>query len=176
MGTTESTGDEPGTRLDRFVAATDPAMVIVTTCVDDQPAGCLVGFHCQASIEPLRYAVWISTHNHTFQIARRAEYLGVHLVEVGDHHLAEKFGSRTGDDVDKFADIDWEAGPGGVPVLGDCPVRFVGRVVAVLDDGGDHVAFVLEPVASVPGSAPDGASVGLPLRLSAVGDITPGHP
>ncbi len=49
--------------------------------------------------------------------------------------------------MDKFARMDWEPGPRGLPILAACPSWFAG---AVLDrmDCGDHVAFLLEPFAA----------------------------
>ena len=39
-----------GQDIDPLVAASDPAMVIVTTTAEGAPAGCLVGFHSQSSM------------------------------------------------------------------------------------------------------------------------------
>ncbi|HEU4840852.1 MAG TPA: flavin reductase, partial [Ilumatobacteraceae bacterium] len=83
----------------------DPAMVVVTVAHDGRRAGCLVGFHSQCSIEPLRYAVWLSKANHTYRVALLADWLGVHFLTADDHDLAERFGGATGDDTDKFAGV-----------------------------------------------------------------------
>ena len=58
--------------------------------------------------------------------------------------LAELFGGQTGDEVDKFAQCEWHEGPGGLPILDDCPSWFVGRVLERIVFG-DHVGFLLEP-------------------------------
>jgi flavin reductase (DIM6/NTAB) family NADH-FMN oxidoreductase RutF len=147
----------------------DPAMVVVTVAVDDERDGCLVGFHSQCSIDPPRYAVWLSRANRTFELAARASHLCVHLLGAEDHDLAALFGGETGDEVDKLAGCDWHPGPGGVPLLARCPSWFVGRIVDRPDDGGDHVAHVLEPIEA--GAALSSA----PLRLGAVTGIDPGH-
>jgi flavin reductase (DIM6/NTAB) family NADH-FMN oxidoreductase RutF len=157
------------------VAAIDPAMVIVTVA-DSAPggaerAGCLVGFHGQSSIDPPRYAVWLSKANHTFGVALRSSHLAVHLLGADDRAVAAAFGARTGDVVDKFADQPFEPGPGGVPLLTACPYRFVIERSVVLDDGGDHVCFTGPPVAAWPPAAPF-----TPLRLSQVDHLDPGHP
>ena len=68
--------------------------------------------------------------------------------------LAELFGGETGDEVDKFGRCAWHEGPGGVPLLDDCPNRFVGRVLSRVD-AGDHDAFLLEPVAAQHGAGED---------------------
>jgi flavin reductase (DIM6/NTAB) family NADH-FMN oxidoreductase RutF len=80
--------------------------------------------------------------------------LGVHCVPAHATGLAELFGGETGDDVDKFARAAWHEGPHGVPILDDCPNWFVGRVIWRCD-GGDHDAFLLEPVAAERGSGED---------------------
>ncbi|HJQ44441.1 MAG TPA: flavin reductase family protein [Jatrophihabitantaceae bacterium] len=155
--------------LDRIVASIDPAMVVVTTAVPGERAGCLVGFHSQSAIDPARYAIWLSKANHTYRVGLRASHFAVHFLTVDDLRLAELFGTRTGDDGDKFADLDVADGPGGVPLLRACANRLVARRVALLDEGGDHVCVTTE----VEESGSDAPFE--PLRLSAVEHLTPGH-
>ena len=155
--------------FERLVTAMDGAMVVVTAAGDDGAAdGCLVGFHSQCSIDPPQYAVWLSVANRTYELARQATHLGVHLVPAGYHGLAALFGGTTGDDVDKLATVPWHAGPGGAPLLDPLMSRFVGRVVEVSSTGGDHELFVLEVVSA------EGPPVH-PLRLADTTDIEPGH-
>ena len=148
----------------------DPAMAIVTTVAKGERAGCLIGFHAQCSIEPLRYVVWLSKANHTYRVASRATHLAVHFPRTDQHELAELFGGTSGDDLDKFSRCAWTPGAHDVPLLDDCPNRFVGRRIALLDEGSDHVCVVVEPIEA--DAATDGFS---PLRLSDVTDIDPGH-
>jgi flavin reductase (DIM6/NTAB) family NADH-FMN oxidoreductase RutF len=155
--------------FDHLVAAPDPAMVVVTTALGDERSGCLVGFHAQSSIEPRRYTVWLSRVNHTYRVALLASHVAVHFLTDSDREVAELFGAETGDDVDKFTGTPWTPGPAGVPLLDACPHRLVGRRITLVDDGGDHVAFVTEPVeARSPGRF-------RPLRLSSVTGLHPGH-
>ncbi len=156
--------------FDAVVAAMDSAMVVVTVAVDGERDGCLVGFHTQCSIEPARYAVWLSKANRTHELAQRSNHLAVHLLGPHDHELAELFGGQTGDDLDKFVHCDWRPGPGGVPLISRCPARFVGRIVESASGIGDHDLFVLDIV-----DATGGEDAPAPLRLSAVVDIDPGH-
>ena len=114
---------------------------------DGEPLGCLVGFATQMSIDPPRFGICLSHNNRTFRRGRDAELLGVHCVPADGAGLAELFGGETGDETDKFARAAWHDGPGGVPLLDDCPNRFVGRVLW-RRDAGDHDAFLLEPVAA----------------------------
>ncbi|MCV7067682.1 flavin reductase [Mycolicibacterium farcinogenes] len=155
--------------FDRFVGLLDYPMVVVTARAEDGPAGCLVGFTTQASIDPPRFLAAISKKNHTYAAAQSATHLGVHLLARDDLELARWFGGQTGDEIDKFAECRWHAGPAGVPVLEAAPAWFVG---AVLDrfNLGDHVGYLLNPVA---GHAPDEPRPW--VSLTDVADLKPGH-
>jgi flavin reductase (DIM6/NTAB) family NADH-FMN oxidoreductase RutF len=152
-----------------FTNGLDYPMFVVTTARDDERAGCLVGFSTQASIHPPRMLVCLSVENHTYRLACDAGLLAVHVLDPGQHDLAELFGGSTGDEVDKFARCEWHAGPGEVPLLDACPNRFVGRVGARLDVG-DHEGFLLDPVHAEHGR--DERELGF-LRAKR---IEPGHP
>ena len=147
----------------------DPPLIVVTAAEGRERAGCLVGFHCQASIEPLRYTVWLSKANHTYRVALRSTHLALHFLTAADLPLAERFGTLTGDRTDKFAGLPVSAGPGGVPVLAQCPHWLAARRITLLDDGGDHVCAVTEPVAVHSGGRFE------PLRLSHAAHLNPGH-
>lgn len=155
--------------LDGLIAASDPAMVVVTTRVDAERVGCLVGFHCQSSIDPLRYCVWMSRSNRTTALVRDADHVAVHFLTADQHGLAATFGELTGDDVDKFARVTWDDHETGVPLLRDCPNVAVLRIVDLDDLDGDHLCVTGEPVHV---SSPGGFA---PLRFSAVSDLDPGH-
>jgi flavin reductase (DIM6/NTAB) family NADH-FMN oxidoreductase RutF len=157
--------------VDGFVDLLDPPVYVVTATADGERAGCLVGFASQCSLSPVRFAVWLSKVNHTYRVACRATFLGVHLLGREQHGLARLFGSETGDRVDKFTRARWAPGSEGVPVLDDACAWFVGRIEDRAD-WGDHVGFALTPV--------DGGARPLPrgsvLTLRDVIDLNPGHP
>jgi flavin reductase (DIM6/NTAB) family NADH-FMN oxidoreductase RutF len=156
--------------FDTIMTTMSSPMVVVTTVMGDERAGCLVGFHAQASIEPAHYSVWLSKANHTYRVAIRASHLAIHFLTSHDRDLARVFGSESGDDLDKFDLCDTEPGPHGVPLLSRCANRLVARRVALLDAGGDHVCVLAEPI-DVRASASF-----TPLRLADVRDLDAGHP
>lgn len=160
---------DPAALFGALMSDADPAMVVVTAVEGDERAGCLVGFHSQCSIDPVRYAVWLSKANHTYRVALLAEHVAVHFLDAGDDDVAALFGGTSGDDVDKFARSAWTPGPGSVPLLDRCPNRVVGRRHTLVDEGGDHVCLVLT-VDDVTRGGPF-----TPLRLSDVTDLEPGH-
>jgi flavin reductase (DIM6/NTAB) family NADH-FMN oxidoreductase RutF len=159
-----------GVTVDRMLSRLDYPVFVVTTVDRDERSGCLVGFLTQCSIDPVRFLVCLSVRNHTYRVALRAELLAVHLIGDTQRDLAELFAAETGDQLDKFDRCAWQPGPGGVPLLTGAPAWFAGRVLERFELG-DHVGFLLSPVAA----ATDDER-GLPLMLSAIRDLTPGHP
>ena len=158
----------PAEAFSDLVGDLDYPMVIVTAAARGERAGCLVGFATQCSIDPPRFAVWISRKNHTFRIASDAGVLAVHFPSAADRSLAELFGGATGDEVDKFSRCQWREGPGGVPVLEDCVRWFAGAVIEQFPTE-DHVGFLLEPI-----SVESGAWAGQ-LGFQSAQTIPPGH-
>ena len=161
--------DPPRAEFEKLVGDLDYPMFIVTARAGGVNAGCLVGFATQCSIDPQRFMVCLSRKNRTYRVAVEADLLVVHFVPHDAEELAELFGGRTGDEVDKFRHADWRPGPGDAPVLSGCRNWFAGRVVDRVDLG-DHVGFVLEPF-EARFSGDDDA-----LAFQAVKDIEPGHP
>ncbi|MGQ5633475.1 MULTISPECIES: flavin reductase family protein [unclassified Streptomyces] len=156
--------------MERFFQRLDPDMCVVTAVAGDERGGCLVGFASQCSIRPPRFAVWLSKANHTYRVARAAHHLAVHLITRDQRDLAELFGGRTGDEVDKFAGLDCAEGHDGALIVRDAAAWFVGAVLH-RTDGGDHVGFVLDPV-----QWGEGPAAGPLLRLSDAIGIEAGHP
>jgi len=154
--------------FDAVAGDLDYPMFIVTAAAGGERAGCLVGFATQTSIDPARFLVCVSRTNRTYRVACAARALGVHVVPAAAVALAELFGGETGDEVDKFARAAWRDGPEGVPILADCPSWFVGRVLERVD-AGDHVAFLLDPVAAEHGATGDA------LTFHRARHIAPGH-
>ncbi|MGW2017930.1 flavin reductase family protein [Streptomyces sp. NPDC001927] len=161
--------------LDAFTELLDHPMYVVTAVAEDgERAGCLVGFASQCSISPARFTVWLSRRNHTFGVACRSSHLAVHVLGRDRMDTARLFGEETGDEIDKFARVDWTSGPGGVPVLSDASAWFVGQVETRWD-GGDHVGFLLAPIAESGREDAAAGPSGL-LSLSDAAGFSPGHP
>ena len=157
--------------MDALVSQADPPLYVVTTADGADRAGCVVGFATQASIDPRRFLVAISTANRTWRVARSATHLAVHLFGRQRMDVISLFGGETGDDIDKFAHCAWSNGPEGVPVLDGAAAWFVG-VILERFDLGDHVGHLLEPIAGdVGGPADDGT-----VTLRDGTGLEPGHP
>jgi flavin reductase (DIM6/NTAB) family NADH-FMN oxidoreductase RutF len=158
--------------LDDLLGSLDYPMFVVTTVAadDGERSGCLVGFATQCSIHPPRFLVCLSQKNHTARTVLLAEHLAVHLVPRDRMDLATLFGEETGDDGDKFAACSWSPGPGGVPMLDGCPVRFAGRISERIPLG-DHTGYLLAAELAEGRAEPNGY-----VRFRDVTDMDPGHP
>ena len=152
----------------RFTEGLDYPLHLVTTASGDERSGCIVGFGSQVSIKPPRMLVGISVENHTHGVVGRADAVAVHLLASAQRDLATLFGGETGDEIDKFSQCGWQPGPGGVPVLDDCPRVMIGRILERLDLG-DHTGLLLEPVSvEVRPGEPT-------LTLADLDGVEPGH-
>jgi flavin reductase (DIM6/NTAB) family NADH-FMN oxidoreductase RutF len=130
--------------FERIVKHLEYPMFVVAAASDTDVDACLVGFTSQCSIEPPRFAAFLSKANHTYELARGADVLVVHRLRADQHDLAEHFGGTSAyDDPRKLTGCAWHPGPGGTPVLEDCD-WFGGRIFERVD-AGDHVGFLLEP-------------------------------
>jgi flavin reductase (DIM6/NTAB) family NADH-FMN oxidoreductase RutF len=154
--------------FNQLVGQLDYPMLIVTTALGEDRAGCLVGFHTQCSIDPPRFLVCISRRNHTFALAARSDMLAVHFLDESNYGLASLFGEQTGDSTDKFAACSWRA-QRGLPLLIDAPAWLIGRVLR-RTEFGDHTGYLLEPIEA----AVDG--VLHQLAYQRVKSLKPGHP
>jgi flavin reductase (DIM6/NTAB) family NADH-FMN oxidoreductase RutF len=154
--------------FDVLMQASNSAMVVVAARDADRVDACLVGFHSQCSIDPLRYAVWLSKANHTFRIASHADVLSVHWLRRGDVGLAEHVGAVSLDrDPHKMDRLRWQIGAHGGVELDGVAGLLVGRILERHDDG-DHVCFVLEPLEAR-------ATAGPVLRFADVQFLPAGH-
>lgn len=161
--------DETKAHVIKAMRVLDFPMIIVTTFSGGERAGCLVGFSTQCSIKPPRFLFCSSELNHTFRVLQKADAAAVHILSSEQRELAELFGEKTGDELDKFAQCEWREGPLGVPVLDQCPNWFVGKIIQ-RHMVGDHQAIVLEPIEA------DSCEECKALMLfSSVRDMKPGH-
>lgn len=144
-------GESSAQAFHELVGDLDYPMFIATTRGGGERAGCLVGFATQCSIDPPRWLICLSDKNRTCRVAREADALAVHFVPAAAEDLAELFGGTSGDEVDKFARCDWHEGPAGLPILDGCDNWFAGTILA-RHTLGDHVGYLLEPIASHSGT------------------------
>jgi flavin reductase (DIM6/NTAB) family NADH-FMN oxidoreductase RutF len=148
----------------------DYPLFVVTAAAGEERDGCLIGFATQCSIHPPLFLVCLSDKNRTYRVAQHAEYLVVHDIPDDRRDLAELFGGETADDdPHKLDKVDWTPGPGGAPIVAGLETWFAGKITERLDWSGDHMGFVLEPVAA------EAHGDGDELTFQEAKDIEPGH-
>ena len=113
-------------------------VAFVTAAPDGEPAGLIVNSLTSVSLEPPLVAFCPSHHSLTWARMRRARHFGVNV--LGRRH--ERFArcaARAG--ADRFADLSWETGRGGVPLLTDALAVLECETVAE-HPAGDHSIVV----------------------------------
>jgi flavin reductase (DIM6/NTAB) family NADH-FMN oxidoreductase RutF len=155
--------------FEEFTGMLDSPVYVVTTQADGHPSGCLVSFATQTSVQPPSFMVVLPRSGDTREAANRSEYLAVHVLPHRNVALAELFDSQTDVQANRFDHCSWRAGPAGMPILDEAIAWFVGRTAHWIEIG-DHVAYLLEPVATwVPESSEE------LLYLSDLEDPESGH-
>jgi len=116
--------------------------VTIVTTVD--AAGANIGITANSfnsvSLEPPLVLWSLNRASSNIAAFMQAKHFAVHVLAAGQEALATTFSQRG---VDRFADVTFERGPDGVPLLAGCAARFECRT-AFQYEGGDHVIFVGE--------------------------------
>ena len=109
-------------------------VAFVTSAPDGEPAGLIVNSLTSVSLEPPLVSFCPSRSSLTWSRMRRAGRFGVNV--LGRQH--ERFAMRAAPaGADRFADLNWELGPRGVPLLSDALVTLECEILAE-HPAGDH--------------------------------------
>ena len=116
--------------------------IVTTLGVDGADVGVTANSFNSVSLDP-PMILWSLGKNALSRPAfAAAEYFAVHILATEQQALSDRFAKRG---IDKFAGLDLERGPGGVPLLEGCAARFKCRT-AYRYEGGDHDIIVGEVV------------------------------
>jgi flavin reductase (DIM6/NTAB) family NADH-FMN oxidoreductase RutF len=109
-------------------------IALVTAAPDGEPDAMVVNSLSSVSLEPPLLSFCPSRRSLTWSRMRRARRFGVNV--LGRQH--EEFAIRaTPVGADRFAGLEWEIGPGGVPLLTDALTTLECEIVAE-HPTGDH--------------------------------------
>jgi len=117
--------------------------IVTTRAADGQPIGLTANSFNSLSLEPPMVLWALAKSSKSLPAFVAAEYFAVHILAVDQQSLADLFARRG---ADKFADLELDSGPGGIPLLRGCSARFQCRS-AHHYEGGDHMILVGEVVA-----------------------------
>jgi 3-hydroxy-9,10-secoandrosta-1,3,5(10)-triene-9,17-dione monooxygenase reductase component len=113
-------------------------VAFVTAAPHGEPTGLIVNSLASVSLEPPLVSFCPSRSSLTWCRMRNAGRFGVNV--LGRHH--ERIARRaTPPGTDRFAGLDWEPGPGGVPLLTDALASFEFETIAE-HPTGDHWIIV----------------------------------
>ena len=127
-------------------------VAFVTAAPDGEPAGLIVNSLTSVSLEPPLVSFCPSRNSLTWSRMRRAGRFGVNV--LGRQH--ERFAMRaTPAGADRFAGLNWELGPRGVPLLTDALATLECDILAE-HPAGDHWIVVgrVDDVRSSPDKNP----------------------
>jgi flavin reductase (DIM6/NTAB) family NADH-FMN oxidoreductase RutF len=109
-------------------------IAFVTAVPDGEPAGLIVSSLTSVSLEPPLLSFCPSRSSLTWSRMRRTQRFGVNVLGRSHEHFAR---SASPPGADRFSRVDWELGPGGVPLITDALAALECDIVAE-HPAGDH--------------------------------------
>lgn len=114
--------------------------IITTRGQDGEPLGLTVNSFNSVSLDPPLVLWSLANNSLNLEAFRDTKAWAVHVLAADQDALSGRFASRG---EDKFADVDFEEGIDGVPLLTGCMARFQCRTASQYQ-GGDHTIFIGE--------------------------------
>lgn len=126
--------------------------IVTARAADGRPVGLTVNSFSSVSLAPPLVLWSLGSRAGSLAVFEAATHFAIHILGAQQRALAERFATR---DIDRFADVAWHDGPGGVPVLDEAAAVFECRSRNRHVEG-DHVIFIGEVLACrhVPGATP----------------------
>lgn len=114
--------------------------IVTTRDVEGRPVGLTANSFNSVSLDPPLVLWSLALNSQNLPAFRQAPTWAVHILAASQEDMSRRFATRGSD---KFADIEFEHGPGGAPLLNDCAARFLCKATFEYE-GGDHAIFVGE--------------------------------
>ena len=116
--------------------------IVTTRNAGGRDIGLTANSFSSVSLRPPMILWSLASSSSSIGVFREAGHFAVHILAADQEALSARFATK---DIDRFAGLEAERGPGGIPLLKDCSARFVCRT-AYQYEGGDHVIFVGEVI------------------------------
>jgi flavin reductase (DIM6/NTAB) family NADH-FMN oxidoreductase RutF/DNA-binding MarR family transcriptional regulator len=119
-----------------------PTGVTVITTIDTngEPIGCTASSFNSVSMDPALVLWSVDKNAYSAKIFEQAEYFAINVLSENQVPTSNRFAGRG---EDKFKDVSYSVGLGGIPLLEDCGAQFECKTWNVYD-GGDHLIIVGE--------------------------------
>ncbi len=134
--------------IDSVFRLVDHEVWIVTAGDANRHGGLVATWVSRASIDAQRplAAVAIGVNHYTRELLDASGAFAVHLITADQLELVWRFGLGSGRDRDKLAELAWQAGETGTPVLADVLAWLECRTIHRFD-AGDRIYYLGEVVA-----------------------------
>lgn len=100
-------------------------VTVVTTQDGDTPRGLAVNAYASVSLEPPLVMVCIQKTSSTYPALFAATHLGINILGTRQRDTVATFASKA---QDKFAELDWHAGPDGSPLIDGSPAALEAEI------------------------------------------------
>lgn len=114
--------------------------VVTTRDAGGHDVGLTANSFNSVSLDPPMVLWSLAKTSSSIATFNEAEHFAVHILSKHQEPLSSRFSKRG---IDKFAGIEFQRSPQGIPLLSGCSARFECRT-AYRYEGGDHVIFVGE--------------------------------
>ena len=114
--------------------------IVTTIDADNNPVGLTANSFNSVSLDPPLVLWSLALNSASLPAFRQASHWAVHILSAGQEDLSNRFATKGHD---KFAGLQTNEGPGGIPLFDGCTARFVCRATFEYE-GGDHAIFVGE--------------------------------
>lgn len=114
--------------------------VVTTLDKNEQPIGLTANSFASVSLEPPLVSWCVDKQSTRFAEFAAAEFYTISVLTQHQQDISDIFALRSWDDT-VFEDVDWFAGPRGVPQISGVSARFHCRTEH-LYEGGDHLIIV----------------------------------
>lgn len=121
--------------LGRFVTG---VTVVTTLDAAGAPIGLTANSFNSVSLDPPLVLWSLSRRSINLPVFEAASHFAVNVLSIDQKHLSDRFARPV---EDRFRDVEWTPGAGGVPVLRDCAAVFE-CASHERYEGGDHVIFI----------------------------------
>ncbi|MFB0834550.1 flavin reductase [Arthrobacter halodurans] len=100
-------------------------VTVVTTQENGVPKGLAVNSYASVSLDPALVMVCIQKTSSTYPALHAATHLGINILGTEQRSTVATFASKS---TDKFADVDWHAGPHGSPLIDGSPASLEAEI------------------------------------------------
>lgn len=135
-------------------------VTIVSGLNDGEPVGFTIGSFTSVSLDPPMVGFLPQTDSETWAAMAKDGSFCVNVLSRDQADLCWKF-AKSGNDAERFSDIDWHAAPTGSPII-DRAVAWIDCTVEQVYEMGDHY-FVLGRVVALEADADHDGSGPFPL-------------